>query len=353
MEIIYNRKTDALILLVMRICLGFMLIAAAANLFQAESIPVRIIFYAIVVLGLALIVGFQVTKISLISCIVLLVLAFTRIAFAKIYFLFPAVILSAALSYLLLARVDNHPLCIGTRKRKIGRAINKTAVVTGANRGLGFEICRQLASHGVRVILSARNEAKGKEAVENLKKEGLHVDFHQLDITNKDSIRRLAGYIKERYGKLDILINNAGILIDSPDLCATVDIDSVRKTFETNVCGALMIIQELLPLMKESDSGRIINISSRMGALSSIGKGAPAYRISKAALNALTRTLAIELKNTRITVNAMTPGLIKTGMGGEKAGRSTSQGADTVVWLAIGDTAATGKFFLERKEVGW
>ena len=183
--------------------------------------------------------------------------------------------------------------------------------------------------------------------------EGLEVDFHQLDITDKNSMRQFAEYVKERYGRLDILINNAGILIDSPDLCASVDIDIVRKTFETNVCGALLISQVLIPLMKESENGRIINISSRMGALSFIGKGAPAYRISKAALNALTRTLAIELKNTRITVNAMTPGLIKTTMGGEKAVRSTIQGADTVVWLAIGNNRETGKFFSERKEVAW
>jgi NAD(P)-dependent dehydrogenase (short-subunit alcohol dehydrogenase family) len=152
---------------------------------------------------------------------------------------------------------------------------------------------------------------------------------------------------------VDILINNAGILIDSPDFCAAVDVDKFRKTFETNVCGTLSISQELIPLMEKSKNGRIINISSRMGALSRMGKGAPAYRVSKTALNALTRTLAIELKNTRITVNAMTPGLMKTNMGGEKAVRSTVQGADTVIWLAIGNNIQTGKFFLERKEIAW
>ena len=232
-------------------------------------------------------------------------------------------------------------------------AKNKIAVVTEANRGLGFEICRQLVIKGVRVILSARNEAKGKEAAENLKKEGLDVDFHQLDITDKNSIQLFTEYVKIKYGRLDILINNAGILMDSPDFCTAVDIDKVRKTFETNVCGTLSISQELIPLMEKSENGRIINISSRMGALSFMGKGAPAYRISKAALNALTRTLAIELKNTRITVNAMTPGLIKTTMGGEKAVQPTIQGADTVVWLAIGDNMQTGKFFSERKEIAW
>ena len=232
-------------------------------------------------------------------------------------------------------------------------AKNKIAVVTGANRGLGFEVCRQLAIKGVRVILSARNEAQGKEAAESLKKEGLDVDFHQLEVTDENSIRHFAEYVKQRYGKLDILINNAGTLIDSQDSCTNVDINKVRKTFETNVCGALLISQELIPLMEKSENGRIINISSRMGALSFMGKGAPAYRISKAALNALTRTLAIELKNTPITVNSVTPGLIKTTMGGEKAVRSTIQGADTVVWLAIGDNMQTGKFFLERKAVAW
>jgi len=353
MEIIYNRKTGPLIILLLRVCLGFILIAAAVSLFQAESIPYQILFYVTVFLGAALIIGLNIKKISFISCIVLLILAFSITPFLKIYFLFPLLIIISSLSYLLLSQIDNHPLCIRTRKRKLGVAKNKIAVVTGANRGLGFEICRQLAIKGVRVILSARNEEKGKEAAEKLKNEGLEVDFHQLDVTDKNSIHRLAEYAKEKYGKLDILINNAGILIDSSDLCTTVDIDVVRKTFETNVCGALLISQELIPLMKKSENGRIINISSRSGALSFMGKGAPAYRISKAALNALTRTLAIELKNTRITVNSMTPGLIKTTMGGEKAVRSTIQGADTVVWLAIGDNMQTGKFFSERKEIAW
>ena len=353
MELIDNRKTGPLIILLLRVCLGFILIAAAVSLFQAESISYQIIFYVTASLGIALIIGLHIKKIAFVSCIVLLILAFSITPFSETYFLFPLLIIVSSLSYLLLSQIDNHPLCIRTRKRKLGVAKNKIAVVTGANRGLGFEICRQLAIKGVRVILSARNETKGKEAAENLKKEGLDVDYHQLDVTDKNSIHQLAEYVKERYGKLDILINNAGILIDSEDLCATVDIDVVRKTFETNVCGALLISQELVPLMKKSENGRIINISSRMGALSFMGKGAPAYRISKAALNALTRTLAIELKNTRITVNSMTPGLIKTTMGGEKAVRSTIQGADTVVWLAIGDDIQTGKFFLERKEVSW
>jgi NAD(P)-dependent dehydrogenase (short-subunit alcohol dehydrogenase family) len=353
MELIYNRKTDPLIILLLRICLGFILIAAAVSLYRSESIPYQIIFYVAVFLAVALITGVYIKKISFISCMVLLILAFTIIPSSKIFFLFPLLIIISSLSYLLLSQVDNHPLCIRSRKRKLGMAKNEIAVVTGANRGLGFEVCRQLAIKGVRVILSARNEAKGKEAAESLKKEGLDVDFHQLDVTDKNSIRHFAEYVKERYGKLDILINNAGTLIDSQDSCTNVDIDKVRKTFETNVCGALLISQELIPLMEKSEDGRIINISSRMGALSFMGKGAPAYRISKAALNALTRTLAIELKTTRITVNSVTPGLIKTTMGGEKAVRSAVQGADTVVWLAIGDTIQTGKFFLERKEIAW
>ena len=282
----------------------------------------------------------------------MLILVLSMVPVSKRYFIFPLLIIVSSLSFLLLSQIDNHPLCIRTRKRKLGMTKNKIAVVTGANRGLGLEICRQLAIKGVRVILSARNEAKGKKAAENLKEEGLEVDFHQLDITDKNSIQLFAEYVKVKHG-IDILINNAGILIDSPDFCTAVDIDKVRKTFETNVCGTLSISQELITLMEKSENGRIINISSRMGALSSMGKGAPAYRISKAALNALTCTLAIELKDTCITVNAMTPGLMKTTMGGEKAVRSTVQGADTVIWLAIGDTMQTGKFFLERKEIAW
>lgn len=352
MELNYNSKTRFIIFF-LRMSLGLILIATAVDFFQGESIQHQIIFFVAAFMGAALIIGFQVKKISLISCIFLLILAFSIIPISKIYFLFPLLILVSLLSYLLLSQIDNCPLCIRTRKRKLGMAKNKIAVVTGANRGLGFEICRQLAIKGVRVILSARNEAKGKEAAENLKEEGLDVDFHQLDVTDKNSIQLFAEYVKVKYGILDILINNAGILIDSPDFCTAVDVDKVRKTFETNVCGTLSISQELIPLMKKSENGRIINISSRMGAISRMGKGAPAYRVSKAALNALTLTLAIELKNTRITVNAMTPGLIKTNMGGEKAVRSTVQGADTVIWLAIGGNTQTGKFFLERKEIAW
>ena len=353
MEIIYNRKTDPVIILLLRICLGFILIAVAISFFQAESMLYQVIFYLTVFLGIALIIGLYIKKISFISFIVLLFYGFSIILSPKINFLFFSLIIFSSLSFLLFSQIDNHPLCIRSRKRKLGMAKNGIAVVTGANQGLGFEVCRQLAIKGVRVILSARNETKGKEAAESLKKEGLDVDFHQLDITDKKSIQRFAKYVKEKYGKLDILINNAGILIDSQDFCTTVDLDKVRKTFETNVCGALLTTQELIPLMQRSKNGRIINISSRMGALSFMGKGAPAYRISKAALNALTRTLAIELKNTRITVNSVTPGLIKTTMGGEKAIRSTMQGADTVVWLAISNNRETGKFFLERKEIAW
>ena len=311
------------------------------------------IFYVTAFLGVALIIGFQIKKISFISCMVLLILAFSITPSSKIYFLFPLLIIVSSLSYLLLSQIDNHPLCIRSRKRKLGMAKNKIAVVTGANRGLGFEICRQLAIKGVRVILSSRNETKGKEAAESLKKEGLDVDFHQLDVTDKNSIRQLAEYVKERYGRLDILINNAGILIDSPDLCTTVDIDIVRKTFETNVCGALLISQELIPLMEKSGNGRIINISSRMGALSFMGKGAPAYRISKAALNALTRTLAIELKNTRITVNSVTPGLIKTTMGGRESSPINYSRCRHCCLACYRRNMQTGKFFWERKEVAW
>ena len=352
MELNYNRKTRFIIFL-LRISLGLILIATAVDFFQGESIQHQIIFYVAAFLGASLIIGFQVKKMSLISCIFLLMLVLSMVPVSKSYFLFPLLIIVSSLSFLLFSQIDNHPLCIGTRKRKLGMAKNKIAVVTGANRGLGLEICRQLAMKGVKVILSARNEAKGKEAAESLKEEGLDVDFHQLDITGKNSIQLFAEYVKVKYGRVDILINNAGILIDSPDFCTAVDVDKVRETFETNVCGTLSISQELIPLMKKSENGRIINISSRMGAVSSMGKGAPAYRISKAALNALTCTLAIELKDTCITVNAMTPGLMKTTMGGEKAVRSTVQGVDTVIWLAIGDNMQTGKFFLERKEIAW
>jgi NAD(P)-dependent dehydrogenase (short-subunit alcohol dehydrogenase family) len=229
----------------------------------------------------------------------------------------------------------------------------KIAVVTGANRGIGFETVRQLAQKGVTVVLTARDEEKGEEAVRVLKGEGGDVRFHSLDVTDPDSIRRLSAYIRDTFGKLDILINNAGIFIDGDKTTRDVDMDTVRKTMETNFFGPFQVSQALIPLLMKSRDGRIVNVSSGLGALQGMGGGYPSYSISKTALNALTIKLAQDLASVGIKVNAMCPGWVRTDMGGLHATRSVEEGADTVVWLALSDHGATGKFFRDRKEIAW
>jgi NAD(P)-dependent dehydrogenase (short-subunit alcohol dehydrogenase family) len=229
----------------------------------------------------------------------------------------------------------------------------KIAVVSGANRGIGFEVCRQLASRGFKVVLTARNPAKGKAACEQLKKQGLDVLFHQLDPTDARSIENLAQFLKEEFGKLDVLVNNAGVLLPEDRGAIDVDADTVRKTFEVNVVAALALSQAMVPLMRKN-GGKIINISSTMACLSEMDGGYPAYRISKTALNALTRVLAAELAGSKIQVNSMSPGWVRTDMGGEGAPLSVEQGADTVTWLAtLPDDGPTGGFFRERKPIPW
>ena len=229
----------------------------------------------------------------------------------------------------------------------------KIALVTGGNRGVGFEICRQLARQGMKVILTARSIQKGGEAAKQLQAEGLDAVFCPLDVTSEKSIRQAAQFVKTNFGRLDILINNAGIQVDAGLKGINADIDKIRETMETNVYGPLRLAQVLIPLMRRTDAGKIINISSRMGALHGMKGGAPGYRISKAALNAVTRILSTELEGTGITVNSVSPGHVRTALGGPDAPQSIEEGADTAVWLAVQDSPASGKFFRERGEFGW
>ena len=229
----------------------------------------------------------------------------------------------------------------------------KLAVVTGANRGIGLEVCRQLAGRGLKVILTARDQEKAKVACEQLKKQRLDVIFHQLDLTDTGSIKNLARYIEKEFGKLDVLVNNAGILHPKDGPSTEVDLDAVRQTFETNLIGALALSQAMIPLMRKG-GGRIINVSSNMAVLADMVGGYAAYRISKVALNAATRVLASELAGTKILVNSMSPGWVRTDMGGEGAPLSAEEGADTVTWLAmLPDGGPTAKFFREREEIAW
>ncbi len=235
---------------------------------------------------------------------------------------------------------------------------NKIAVVTGGNRGLGFETCRQLAKLGIQVILTSREEAKGKAAIEKLEAEGLDVNYQQLDVTNSESIQRLAELVSEQFGYLDILVNNAGILLeqlaDGDDSIFNAEIDTLHQTIETNLYGPLLLCQALVPLMKKHNYGRVVNVSSGAGQLSDMHSGYPTYRISKTALNAVTRIFASELTGTNILVNSVCPGWVRTDMGGSNATRTLEQGVDTIVWLAtLPDNSPTGGFFRDRKPIAW
>lgn len=225
-------------------------------------------------------------------------------------------------------------------------------VVTGANRGIGFEIAKELAQKGLKVILTARNESKGKNAAQELKNQELDVVFHQLDVNDGNSIQNLANYLDRELGKLDVLVNNAGISIDDGKTTVDVEVDTVRRTMETNFYGPLRVSQALLPLLRKSEDGRIINISSTLGALHNPFSGMPSYSISKTALNALTVNMAADLAGS-VKVNSMCPGWVRTDLGGSRATRSVEEGADTAVWLATAPDIPDGKFLRDRREIDW
>lgn len=237
-------------------------------------------------------------------------------------------------------------------------AVTRTALVSGANRGIGFEIVRQLARLGVLAVIGARDTNEGVAAADKLKPEGLDVPVVALDVDSEGSAANAVAEVKRIYGRLDILVNNAAILIDEPggfkaslfDLKA----DTLRRTMETNLLGPVRLIQAAAPLMREQEYGRIVNISSGAGQLSDMGSGYPAYRMSKSALNALTRIAAAELSGGNVKVNAMCPGWVRTDMGGPTADRSPEEGADTALWLAtLADDGPTGGFFRDRKPIPW
>jgi len=232
--------------------------------------------------------------------------------------------------------------------------MKRVALVTGANRGIGFEICRQLGASGYTVVLTARDADKGARAVRTLRREGIEAHSRMLDVTQPDSAREAAGFVAGELGRLDALVNNAAIAIDPDEVLETVDLDVVRRTLETNLLGVLACCQAFLPLMKQQGYGRIVNVSSGRGSFTKLGAGGPCYRISKTALNALTVILADEVKEHNILVNAVTPGWVRTRLGGMKAPRSTAEGAEAAVWLAmLPDDGPRGKFFKDREEFPW
>jgi NAD(P)-dependent dehydrogenase (short-subunit alcohol dehydrogenase family) len=235
-----------------------------------------------------------------------------------------------------------------------GPAERLVALVSGANRGIGLEISRELASRGLHVLMGSRDEARGAAAAEKLAAEGLAVEARQLDVTDEDSVRRLADGIRERPGRLDVLVNNAGVGGNRGEEGTTVDFAAVKQTLETNLFGAWRLCQVFIPLMRERGFGRIVNVSSGAGRLTGMNGRLPAYRVSKTALNAVTRILADELSGSGILVNSADVGWVRTDMGGPNARSSVEEGADTPVWLAtLSDEGPTGGFFRERRETSW
>ena len=237
----------------------------------------------------------------------------------------------------------------------------KVAVVTGGNRGIGFEICRQLAAAGMLVILTSRDEKKGKAACDKLQHDELSVRYHQLDVDHAASIEDLADFVAAEFGRCDVLVNNAGVFPDARNAeeeknvsVFNAKVETLEKAMRTNVYGPLMLSQALIPLMKKNKYGRIVNMSSGMGQLTYMNGGYPGYRISKTSINALTRILTDELQQVNVLVNSMCPGWVKTEMGGAGATREVEQGAETAVWLAqLPDDGPRGKFFRDRKEIPW
>ncbi|MBS1508259.1 MAG: SDR family oxidoreductase [Bacteroidetes bacterium] len=228
----------------------------------------------------------------------------------------------------------------------------KIILVTGSNKGIGLEIVRQLAQQGNEVILTARDEKKGLEAQNKLKAEKLTVHFIQLDITNQESIQHAFNQVKSEFGKLDVLINNAAVLLKEDQSLLRNDAAVFEKTLHANAFAQLAVTKQFYSIIP--NGGRIIMTSSGGGSMSDpVGGWSPAYCVSKSLLGAITRHLAHELSNRNISVNAFDPGWVKTDMGGNSAPRSVAQGADTAVWLATNEGTATGKFFRDRKAIAW
>ena len=229
----------------------------------------------------------------------------------------------------------------------------KTALVTGANRGIGYEVARQLGAKGFQVFVGSRDPQKGQHAAETLKKAGASATFVSLDVSDGQSIAAAVPAVRQVEEHLDVLVNNAGILLKEDTAIAEISGDTVLETFQTNTLGALLVAQSFLPLLSRSPSPRIVNVSSGGGQLSEgMDTWAPAYCLSKTALNAVTNLLAAAFPN--VSVNSVCPGWVRTDMGGVNATRSVEEGADTIVWLATEAPGnITGKFLQRRQEILW
>jgi NAD(P)-dependent dehydrogenase (short-subunit alcohol dehydrogenase family) len=241
--------------------------------------------------------------------------------------------------------------------------ITKIALVTGATRGIGLETVRQLAAAGVHTLLAGRDRAKAVDAALKLQAEGLPVEAIELDVTDAASLSAAADAVAKKHGRLDILVNNAGIIVDTFGLKVSEQtLDTWRKTFDTNVFGLIATTQAFLPLLHKSDAGRIVNVSSLLGSLAMHSDPAspiydfkmPAYNVSKSAVNAWTVQLAYELRDSRIKINSIHPGYVKTEMNGGEGEIDVPAGARTSVRLAlIDDAGPNGGYFHQEHSLPW
>jgi NAD(P)-dependent dehydrogenase (short-subunit alcohol dehydrogenase family) len=228
------------------------------------------------------------------------------------------------------------------------------ALVTGANRGLGLEIARQLLAQGLRVVVTGRDEAATYRALEALDAAGKNALAVRLDVTDPTTIAAARRTAEERLGPVDVVVNNAAVLLHENDDLLSIPRDAFRATFETNVLGAIEVCRVFVPPMAERGYGRVVNVSSGAGQLARLSTYAPAYSISKTALNAFTRVLATTYQGQGVLVNAVDPGWVRTDMGGKSAPRSVEQGAETAVWLAtLPESGPTGGFFRDRRAIPW
>ena len=229
----------------------------------------------------------------------------------------------------------------------------KTALVTGSNKGIGYEVARQLAGKGFHVFIGARNRDAGRKAADEIAKQGGKATFLEIDVSDDNSVTAATREFAKAADHLDVLVNNAGIMVDGDDAILEISDELLRKTLETNTLGALRVTRAFVPLLRKSKAPRVINVSSGGGQLTGGADGwSPAYCISKTALNGVTSQLATALP--KFAVNSVCPGWVRTDMGGRNATRSVEEGADTIVWLAIdAPQKLTGKFLRDRKEISW